>query len=530
MDPSVSGLQLLDLPNELILLILLADLPSDALLCLASLCRRLHYLALPLYFASYGMDDPTQSVNVVMLDNQQDPLSALQMALFISSITQLSCSLPHYESSIYPLGPHIRRLRALVTRLESVREVTITWDAPNSSCCATNEDVEELASEIGMLLNMILKRGCTSLTLRHGKFFSRAYEYSPPRDVVRPVDALRSVVRHIVPKTPSFKAPRDAWRALKALGNIVLDPETDAASVLTHLKIESSMFLFPPCLSWLLSALRSSSISSIELTGVTLPTKIWSAVLPLIASLVPTVTQLTISHLYGISGIDILEFLAKLPRLQSLTIGYTEYSRHIQSSCPDSGPVPILRELTHLHAPSTFILHFLKKKSLPNLSSLCITPRKLILGFRGMRHIGQFVSDIVCRLEKHKLSPTVCLEIHGGLDSGTEMAADLAHVLPAGVLRCLRVITRLIMYSESDVLTAPELVTIARWITRFPALVHVSLRVRGTSNDDSDAWATLDSAQSILEQNPNVQSLELNGRLFDTLRPVAREIPPHVGL
>jgi hypothetical protein len=50
------------------------------------------------------------------------------------------------------------------------------------------------------------------------------------------------------------------------------------------------------------------------------------------------------------------------------------------------------------------------------------------------------------------------------------------------------------------------------------ALLHVSLRVRGTAAVAAahrDAWATLDSARAISEQNPNVRSLELDGKLFD---------------
>ncbi|KAJ6539549.1 hypothetical protein B0H19DRAFT_364272 [Mycena capillaripes] len=539
-EPSSHAAQLLDLPNELILLILNhPDLPSEALLCLSTLCRRLHHLALPIYFEIHGMEDPTQNSVITLADSRQDVLSALQMALFIPAVADLSCSFPHYATSIRPLFPHIRRLRVLIARLHFVRQVTLVLDTPGSLTGATGDGVEEKWTlEFGDLLNTILKRGCTSLTLRYGMFFSEAYELRPNR--AGPVSAFKNVVRNVLQDNP---APSDGWEVLQTGANagtvpMVLDSEC-TSSTLAHLKIESSIMLLPPCFSWSLSALQHSPITTLEFCGITLPHKIWSAVLPPIAGLVPTLTELTLSNLYGISGLDILLFLAKLPQLKILTIGYTEYSRHIQSSCPDSGPIPKLHQLTHLHAPSTFICHLLRKKSLPSLTSLCITPRRLILGFRGMRHIGRSVSDIVRRLEKSKLSPapTISLEIHRGCDSDAEMAADLLLRPGEELIKSLRAITRLIIYSDSD-MAAPELGTLARWIARFPALLHVSLRVRDASagaGTADDAWASIENARTISEQNPNVRSLELNGKLFDaaagnaTLKPlIAREIPSSI--
>jgi hypothetical protein len=135
-----------------------------------------------------------------------------------------------------------------------------------------------------------------------------------------------------------------------------------------------------------------------------------------------------------------------------------------------------------------------------------------------MRHIGRSVADIVRRLDKAGLAPAITLEIHRGHNSDAEMVADLALALvPAAeeVMTSLRAVTRLIIYGESsdisisapEELGRPEL--LARWIALFPALLHVSLRVRG-----DDDWATVANARTISEQNPNVRSLELNGTLF----------------
>jgi hypothetical protein len=289
------------------------------------------------------------------------------------------------------------------------------------------------------------------------------------------------------------------------------------------------MALIPPGFAWTLSALRHSPVTRLEFVGVSLPTKVWTAVLPRIANLAPTLTELNLSDLYGISGSDILLFLAKLPHLTSLTIGYTEYSRHVQSACADSGPVPKLHHLRSLHAPSTFITHFLQKPSLPNIESLCITPRRLILGFRGIRLIRQSVSGILRRLEKYKLTPTISLEMHRGRDSEIEMAADLAMLAPRDEQHTtpLRAISRLVIYSDSD-MTALELGTLARWIARcFPALHHVSLRTRAagavTPPPDDDDPRGVDNARLISAHSPNLKSLELNGKLFAAPASTGRE-------
>ncbi|KAJ7044547.1 hypothetical protein C8F04DRAFT_1068703 [Mycena alexandri] len=508
--------QFLDLPNELVLLILgHPDLPSEALLYLSMLCRRLHHLSLSIYLDIHGLSDPTQNANITMRDSRLDPLSALQMALFVPAVVELSCSLPHYETSIRPLFPHIRRLQVCIGRLAFIHKVTLVLDEPNSSRhSAAEEGIDIWTLEFGALLNTILQRGCTSLTLRYGKFYSDVFELRPTssRLVAKPVHALRNVVRHMLPDVPSAP-PGNGWDLLLNAGtSMEFDLQGHSTSALTHLKIESSMLLLPPCVGWTLSTLQHSPITTLEFVGITLPTRIWSTVLPFIPNLVPALTELNLSILSGISGLDVLLLIAKLPRLKILTIGYTEYSRLIQSACPDSGPIPKLLELTHLHAPSPFIRHFLRKKYMPSLTALCISPRRPIIssGLR-LRHIVGHFSEILRRLEKHNLTPVLSLELQFGRDSDAEMAADLTSPAPGeDVIQALKAITRLIVCSNFEI-AAP---TLARWIARFPNLVYVSLRAR------SAVEATLDNARAISEQNPNVVSLELNGKLFD-----ARNIP-----
>ncbi|KAJ6598844.1 hypothetical protein DFH09DRAFT_16659 [Mycena vulgaris] len=511
--------QLLDLPNEVILPIL-CHLDTDALLYLAILCRRLHYIALPLYFTRVGMDDPTQNATFDVLDSRRDALSALQMALFIPAITELSCSFPHYETSIHHIFPHIRRLRFLLTRLAFVRKVTLILDTPGSHYSVSHRGVKTWVLEFGELLNTLLKRGCNSLTVSYGNFFCQGYDLYSTSLVTRPVSVFQKAVRHIIPGSPSGMQS-EGWeisaqrRAHPGVPPMELDSESRSSSALTHFKMLGSPIpLLPPCLSWTLSALRHSPITSLELAGISLPGATWSAVLRPIANLVPALTELTLSYLErqcgytdGLSGADILLFLAKLPRLKSLTINVSRYKT---SWFPDSGPMPKLPELTHLHAPSSF-MHVLKKQSLQNMESLYITLP--VLPSRDMPYIGRPALEIFHRLNKYRLAPTISLEIIYAPWISSRIAADLGLVPGEDLMKALRAITRLIIYSDHYV-TAPEVETLALWIARFPALVHVSLRVRGPAHDA--ALASIENARVISEQNPNVRSFELNGELFNS--------------
>ncbi|KAF7301845.1 hypothetical protein MIND_00750300 [Mycena indigotica] len=517
--------RLLDLPNELLLSILaeLAHTPQE-LLSLPLLCHRLHFLALPMYFTSMGMGEPTQRAIVQMSNgNSRDSLDALQMASFITSIDNLCCSLPRngpFEAA--ETVRHVARVSKLIHKLEFVHEVTIVWAPPNELMQSFEADKDTiacrpLALEMEKLLNCVLEHGCTSLTLQGGMFFP----ISPRTMRFGTIDAVRTATSKILPTALSL-GRNENWIDAQIERFTVEETATlkfdlnGKPSYLSRLNINSSMFLLPPCINWTLSALRSSAISSVSLCGIFLPTKMWAVLLPLIASIIPNLAELSLADLHGLSGTDILVFLTRLPLLKSLAIGYTEYSRQVQSSCPDSAPTPKLENLEHLHAPSTFIVHFLKKKStLPNLRTLCITPRKLILGYRGLRHIRQFITDIARRLEKHRISPEVTLEMRCGQDMDRDLTADIVEPLGEELARSLRMVTRLVVFLElkPSKMSIAEMGTLARWINRFPGLMYVCLRF-DLDNAVEDG-VMMDHVRTLSEQNPQVKSFHLNNEAYD---------------
>jgi hypothetical protein len=94
--PHSCRIGILDLPTEILVEILDSPtFPSETLYALALLCRRLHFLVLPMYFSRHGTISTPNSIVISMRTDRRDLLSALQTALFIPQIDTLTCIFPH---------------------------------------------------------------------------------------------------------------------------------------------------------------------------------------------------------------------------------------------------------------------------------------------------------------------------------------------------------------------------------------------------------------------------------------------------
>ncbi|KAJ7277878.1 hypothetical protein C8J57DRAFT_1579561 [Mycena rebaudengoi] len=90
----------LDLPDD-VLLMVFVHLDSE-LYSVSRMTRRLHLLALPIYFSQKGIDDPATSCNFGLVNHPTggDILSALNSALFLDQIKAVSCQLHSWGGSI----------------------------------------------------------------------------------------------------------------------------------------------------------------------------------------------------------------------------------------------------------------------------------------------------------------------------------------------------------------------------------------------------------------------------------------------
>ncbi|KAF8160274.1 hypothetical protein K438DRAFT_2025864 [Mycena galopus ATCC 62051] len=97
-------------------------------------------------------------------------------------MNQVSCVFPHPScTSIAPFVMQMKRLRTFISRLSSVEAVTLDFDISAhamSRCLSAGTDsvLNEWASQDGALLNCIVQRECSSLTIMNGGQLTAAHQ------------------------------------------------------------------------------------------------------------------------------------------------------------------------------------------------------------------------------------------------------------------------------------------------------------------------------------------------------------------
>ncbi|CAK5264441.1 unnamed protein product [Mycena citricolor] len=464
---------LLSLPNELLIIILENPrLPSDALCSLAVLCRRLHFLALPIFFARQGMPDPSQSAFVSLSNDGADTLAALNMALFITGIQDLTCLMPHPScDSVLPLLPHVRRLQNFIQRFRTVGRVTLQLDARNSMCNSTGDDtaLREWTRVMGGLFNALLERRSTHLTIRYGGYLTRSYALSVDKSVSR--RAIRAI-RKLFTSEPLMAGKEWEFRRApeqgRERGEVSFPSRTVDGYHLTSLTIQSAVLLTPPFLSWTLSVLRRCSPASLAISEISLEKELWGPVLFLIGQRAGEVSQLSLSELDSISDVDILGLCSRLPRLQSLTIGNNDEAPGTPTRWQE-GIVPKFLALKDLVAPVEFILHILEPwDRVPYLE-------RLTVGFQGKSEIWRvgIKLDRVCEaLADRGQTPYITLSLALFSDSIVFDFDAMLKMTPDdkksfGAVSCL------------DLVVAPyNAEQIAQWTQIFRSVKEVRLTLR----------------------------------------------------
>ena len=117
---------LLNLPNELLLLVFV-DLDETTLCSLAILSRRVHFLALSVYFSRHGILDLEVSKSLDLCDDKMDALHGLRISLFITGIhlKRIVCKFNYKQKD--KLLNQVSGVARLITKLASVEEVTLDF-------------------------------------------------------------------------------------------------------------------------------------------------------------------------------------------------------------------------------------------------------------------------------------------------------------------------------------------------------------------------------------------------------------------
>ncbi|KAJ7232454.1 hypothetical protein B0H12DRAFT_1239651 [Mycena haematopus] len=373
---------ILDLPTEILVGILENRAVSETTLYfLALVCRRLHFVALPIYFSRHGLTPSSKSIVIAMVEDRRDVLAALKTALFIPHTENIRCIFPHPSCcSIFPLLLHLTRLENYISRLPSVKHVTLCLDVRGSMCLSVGNDdgLRAWAASLESLLNCIVKKQCECLTMVYGAQFTKAYQLtSPPIRRGKMMHLLSAVPRLARTRRPTSEIQE--FRRDPRQGHTHIEmalPSIHHSSNLSSLEIYSAILVLPPGLYWTLTALRTCPITSLTLGWRGEESIPWRTVLPLIASAASQLTSITLCEADVIFGytdssteVGILDFISRFPQLRHIAISYNVFTDFGATD----GPLLDLPNVETLSAPSPFILHMLRSpSSLPNIQSICV--------------------------------------------------------------------------------------------------------------------------------------------------------------
>ncbi|KAJ7291973.1 hypothetical protein C8J57DRAFT_1458575 [Mycena rebaudengoi] len=506
---------ILDLPNEILARIFEnPDFPTHGLYCLALLSRRLHFVALPLYFARNNIDYASGSVIIPMGRGDWDMLSALHSALFISTMEDITCILPHPSyTSISPFLVQLKRVKRFISRFPSVKKVTLQLDLSANKCLSDGNDdaLRSWTSALGDLLNTILDKECVSLTVVHGGHLTSAYELSRRRDspqslTHRLTAPLRHLLRSEIPQDRSHfrRVPQQG-------GDWIVVPAPMASAHLTTLHIQSAVLLVPPCLNWTLNVLRHCPITTLSISKVTgLDFDVWSTVLPLIASAAPNIAVLVLMDVAHIAK-DLIGFCARFPRLTHIELG-TRFTYRANDALAVRTP---LRHLLSLKAPPEFLAHCLQpKERFPKLQSVSILCRRSESPRwdTDAAGIARKLAALMLSFKRRLLFPALSLSMERSVYSisndllshpnlSDELRQHLDHVV------ALELMTGFPLAFESTG-------KIGRWIGVFRRVERVAIIIDDSILTD-DVAGRIALIVRAMASTEFLQTVEVNGRIYD---------------
>lgn len=363
---TMSPTGILDLPTEILVDILeRLNIPPTTFFNLALLCRKLHFIALPIFLARCGFNSSTNSIVMGVMDDRPDAISGLKTALFKPQPESICAIFAHPSCiSIFPIVALLQRLENYISRLPSLKHVTLQLDIRGSACLSVGSEEGLRAWTTGMesLLNCIVRTQCTSLTMLYGSQFTRGTKFVlPPTPNQGTPTRLLSSISSLLCLRGSDNIDNSNRRAPE----MALPLSLHASTKLTALEIHSAILLRGPGLNWTLTALRNCPVTSLTLGRLLEESIAWDSVLPLIASAATSLTSFKFLEAdpfsAGYTDVllegHILEFISRLPLLHRLDISYIEISENRETDTPPTIQLP---RLETLRAPARLIHHLLR--------------------------------------------------------------------------------------------------------------------------------------------------------------------------
>ncbi|KAF5319278.1 hypothetical protein D9619_008366 [Psilocybe cf. subviscida] len=350
---SSAQLSLLDFPTELLLAIFGQIQSAADLYNVARVCSRLHALALPVFLQRHDTPHPEDEVTAYV--TQWDPaheygrypdvLSGLGIANDITKVNRLrfffqdpaSKTSRNIFQQVFHLPYAVRRTYSFLSRLERVdrAEIYLVWDAyftlsERSINYVPWSELKRWTSSFELMLNAIVERGCTSLTVQYDPAIKPPFQLKQGSRVIKYLSHGKDSDIH-------WQFERNLQEDRKALAKqpepvAILSPSARNANCVEHLAVHSPVLFTPPFLKWTLSILRSHSrLTSLSFAYITVGADIWSAVLPLLTSALSTrLTSLSFfRNCTHLAATDLVQFLSSFPELLHLSIDRSLRSRFI---------------------------------------------------------------------------------------------------------------------------------------------------------------------------------------------------------
>ncbi|KAF8968505.1 hypothetical protein BDZ97DRAFT_1798776 [Flammula alnicola] len=468
-----SKVTLLDLPNELLLHILSfrSVLFSRDIYNVALLSTRFRSLALPLFLANESIPDPENETSLYVIEwypkhvasaGRPDALSALNISTHISRINRFRCffqdpdakSFRNTFQQAFQLSDAVQRTSKFVKKLDGIgiAEIYLVWD-PYFVIRERNinyvpfSELKRWTDAFGSMLNLIVERGCTSLTVQYDPSILPPFHFRSGGPMKKALSYLsHNVLRREGQSSDlhwEFERPthEDKTTSNEADYAPLLSSSAQAIKSVTSLSMHSPVLLLPPFVNWTLSLLRThSNLTSISFAHISFSKGVWSTVLPFIADAVSDrLKELSFfRNCPHLDPSDLLHFLGRLPNLTHLSIDRTFRTRFqeikpakttfstIQSSAPTSHSLPKFPHVHTLKAPVELVSlllgprPFLTKDHittpLPSLRNLTVYPCSLLIHPPSYVQSSLVVNDLLQRVKSQPRPHDLCLTLDAQME------------------------------------------------------------------------------------------------------------------
>jgi hypothetical protein len=400
---------------------------------LSLLSRRLHYLALPVYLIRCNVPDPF-SISlpggmVFLRAHNFNALPALQTALFIPSISSMTCTFRHRDYIT-----DIRRLASWISRVSHVTEARFNLPF-NSDKDILTDGVTLWAIE--HLLAALVEKSCLKLSF---KGFSGANLCSS-----RSLRRAQGIEFRDVPGTPSPLLSRNPISSLQ------------------ELRIHSPVVLFPVFKKWTINSINSSSIVTLIFSCFELPTEEWASILPHLT--LHALRELTIS----VSTMDFHDFAAFFTR-HPLIVTLDLTCGSINSAADHRLRDFVNPNLTTLDTTPEYASVLLNSPiTFPNISTITIEPY-------NQEHGLDFgaLDKSLATLAQRKDNLALTLNILGKARS-LEWISRTEALRVERLLHCVKELSLARLPHLGLQMTQADILLLPPWLALFPALREVHL-------------------------------------------------------